>query len=230
METLRSRKWGIVKYPKGTKPVVVEVTSIVGATKGVKAHRETVVLKEGLGIKRKEDVPALIKALEEKVKKELPIDAKAEFSIHFPKTRKKPVKFTTVGGLPSEPRILYFTGGYDIQEELKEDIKKEWKRHPKRKTATDLEVMAYIMSASGAGPLDGYHTRIYLHLFRKYLKSKGWKKFEGSMSFLNEHKSLSDYEKRLLQGLKDWIWKRQQKDLAERKRHAKKILKERGGK
>jgi hypothetical protein len=222
--TLKTRKWGVIAYPKGTKPVVVEV-KIEGAV-GKNPSVQTVVIKEGLGVKRETEIPILVKALREKAKRELAADQKAEFSIHFPKTRKKPVKFVAAGTQPLQPRIIYHPHGGEPPRQLKEDIKKEWKKHPKRKTATDLEALAYLSSSSLTAPLDGEHTRIYLYLSRKYLKSKGWKKFDGSMAFLKEHKLLSDYEKRLLQKLKDWIWKQQQKDLAERKRRAKRLLKE----
>jgi len=198
---LKTRKWGVVKYPKGTKPVVIE-TKIEG-TIGRKPYVQTVVIKEGVGITKETDIPAVIKVLQEKAENELPADAKAEFSIYLPKTRRKPVKFVAVGGQPLEPRLVVPSGGFDIPEELREDIRKEWKKHPKRKTATDLEAMAHLMSASAIGPPDTEHTRIYL----------------------NEHRSLSDYEKRLLQRLKDHIWKEQQKDLAERRKRARQLAK-----
>ena len=220
---MKTRKWGVIKYPKGTRPVVIEA-KIEGMI-GRRPYVRTVVIKEGVGITKETDIPVIIKMLQEKTKNELPADAKAEFSIHFPKTRKKPVKFVAIGGQPLEPRLVVPSGGFDIPEELREDIKKEWKKHPNRRTATDLEAMAHLMSASALGPLDAEHTRIYLYLARKYLKSKGWKNFKGSMAFLNEYKSLSENEKRLLQKLKDHIWKEQQKDLAERRKRARQLAK-----
>lgn len=220
---MKTRKWGVIKYPKGTRPVVIEA-KIEGMI-GRRPYVRTVVIKEGVGITKETDIPVIIKMLQEKTKNELPADTKAEFSIHFPKTRKKPVKFVAIGGQPLEPRLVLPSGGFDIPEELREDIKKEWKKHPNRRTATDLEAMAHLMSASALGPLDAEHTRIYLYLARKYLKSKGWKNFKGSMAFLNEYKSLSENEKRLLQKLKDHIWKEQQKDLAERRKRARQLAK-----
>ena len=228
LETWRSRKWGEVKYPRGTQPVVVE-TKIESLVQGQPATR-TIVIKEGLGVKKPEEVKAIMKALEIKAASELPADAKAEFSIYLPKTRRKPIKFVAVGRQPIEPRLVLPPGGFDVPEYLREDIKEEWRKHPKRKTATDLEAMAYLMSASALGPFDKEHHRIYLYLARKYLKKKGWKKFAGGMAFLNEYKSLTDYEKHLLQKLKDRIWKLQQKDLKERQKRAKKLLKEVEGK
>ena len=222
--TLKTRKWGAVTYPKGTKPVVVEV-KIEGLVNRRPAV-QTFVWKEGIGIKNESEISELAKALSEKARRELPADQKAEFSIHLPKTREKPVKFVAVGEQPLEPRLVVPSGGFDIPDELREDIRKEWKKHPNRKTATDLEAMAHLMSTSALGPLDSEHTRIYLYLARKYLKSKAWRSFKGSTAFLNEYKSLSENEKRLLQKLKDHIWKLQQKDLAARKRHAKQLLKE----
>ena len=224
LATLKTRKWGVVTYPKGTKPIVVEVKVEGVADKNPAV--QTLVIKEGLGVKEEAEIPLLVEALKEKAKRELAVDQKAEFSIHFPKTRKKPVKFVAVGEQPLQPRIVLHPLSREISEQLKEDIKKEWEKHPKRKTATDLEAMAYLSSASLVAPLDREHTRIYLHLARKYLKSKGWKKFKGGMAFLESYRSLSDYEKHLLQRLKDWIWKQQQKDLAERRKRAKQLLKE----
>jgi len=223
--TLKTRKWGAVTYPKGTKPVVVEAKIEEGTIgRRQRSYVRTVIIK-GVGITKETDIPIVQHLLREKAKNELPADAKAEFSIHFPKTRKKPVKFVAVGGQPLEPRLVAPFGGYDIPEEMREDIKKEWKKHPNRKTATDLEAMAYLHSLSAIGPLDTEHTRIYACLMREYLKSKG-KKFKGKLAFLNEHKSLSEYEKRLLQKLKDRIWNAQQRDLAERRKRAKRLLKE----
>ena len=224
LESLKTRKWGVVKYPKGTKPVVIEA-KIKGSLGRRGTYVQNIVIKEGVGITKDTDIPVVIRLLQEKAKNELPADVEAEFSIHFPKTRKKPIKFVAVGGQPLEPRLVLPSGGYDIPEDLREDIKKEWKKHPNRKTATDLEAMAHLMSASAIGPLDTEHTRIYLYLARKYLKSKGWKRFKGSMAFLNNYKSLSENEKRLLQRLKDNIWKEQQRELAERRKRARQLAK-----
>jgi len=245
LESLKTRKWGVIKYPRGTKPVVVEAK--VEGMMGRKPYVQTVVIKEGVGITKETDIPAVIKVLQEKAENELPADTKAEFSIYLPKTRKKPVKFVALGGQPLELRLVVPSGGFEVPEELREDIRKEWRKHPNRKTATDLElredirkewrkhpnrktatdleVMAYLMSASALGPLDTEHVRIYLYLARKYLKSKEWKSFMGSLAFLNEYKSLSNYEKRLLQKLKDNIWKDQQRDLVERRKRARQLAK-----
>jgi len=223
LESLKTRKWGVVKYPKGTKPVVVEAK--VEGMIGRRPYVQTVVIKEGVGITKETDIPAVIKVLQEKAENELPADTKAEFSIYLPKTRKKPVKFVALGGQPLELRLVVPSGGFEVPEELRKDIRKEWRKHPNRKTATDLEAMAHLMSASALAPLDTEHARIYLYLARKYLKSKGWKSLKGSLAFLNKNKSLSENEKRLLQKLKDNIWKDQQRDLAERRKRARQLAK-----
>ena len=216
-ERVKTRKWGEITYPKGTKPVVVEVSFNGGQP----------LIISGLGIKSEKDVEIIKRALIRKAEKEIPEDRKVEFTIHFPKTRRKPIRFVTVGGQPVQPRIIYHPKGFTIPEELKKDIKEEWRKHPRRKTATDLEAMAYLMSASGAAPLSPEYSRIYLHLARKYfIRKHGAKAIKGGLSFLNQYRSLSDFEKRELQKLKDWIWKQQQKDLKERMKVAKQLKKE----
>ena len=219
---MKTRRWGEVKYPKGMKPIVIEAK--IEGVMDRRPYVETIVIKEGAGIKKETDIPAVIKVLEEKAKNEVPIDAKVEFSIHFPKTRKKPVKFVAVGGQPLEPRLVVPSGGYEIPDQLREDIRKEWKKHPKRKTATDLEAMTYLMSASALGRLKREYASIYRYLMRKYLKNKG-KSFKG-VEFLKRHKTLTDYEKRKLQELKNDIWRDQQKDLKERQKRARQLAKE----
>jgi len=52
------------------------------------------------------------------------------------------------------------------------------------------------------------------------------KRLKAAYPSLNQYRSLSDFEKRELQKLKDWIWKQQQKDLKERMKVAKQLKKE----
>lgn len=75
--------------------------------------------------------------------------------------------------------------------------------------ATDLEAMAYLMSASFAFPLDTDWVNIYSYLVSNYIKK--WKKQEVP-DFLKEHDKISDYEQRLLNDLKVWIRKQQNKE------------------
>jgi len=74
-----------------------------------------------------------------------------------------------------------------------------------------------------AQPISEEWVRIYMHVTRNYLKSKGWKKFDGGMKFLDEYKTLREDDKRELKRLREWIFERQQKDLAERQKQAKKL-------
>ena len=212
---IKTKRWGEVFYPKGTKPVVAEV-KIAGS--------EPTVIKEGLGYKKPSDIEAIKKAFEKKVKNELAQDQKADVELKFPSDRKAPVKFSVVGEQPLKPRIINYPGGWGPPEGIVEDIRKEL-QNPKRKTASDIEVVAYLSSASLAGPLSEEWTRIYLYVTRNYLKSKGWKKFDGSTKFLDESKTLRESDKPELKRLREWIFERQQKDLAERRKQVKKIAK-----
>lgn len=80
--------------------------------------------------------------------------------------------------------------------------------------ATDLETMAYLMSASFAFPLDRDWVNIYSYLVHNYVKR--WKK-QDVPDFLKEHDKISDYEKRLLEDLKIWIKKQQSREYSRKK-------------
>jgi len=213
---LKTKKWGTVSYPKGTKPVVAEV-KVAGS--------ESTVIKEGIGYKKPSDIEAIKEAFEKKVKNEFAQDQKANVELKFPNDRKAPVKFSVVGKQPLKPRIINYPGGWVPPEGIVEDIRKEV-QNPKRKTASDVEVIAYLSSASLAGPPSEEWIRIYLYMTRNYLKSKGWKKFDGSMKFLDEYKTLREDDKRELKRLREWIFEQQKKDLAERRKTAKKLVAE----
>jgi hypothetical protein len=211
--TLKTKKWGKISYPKGTKPLVVEV----------KGDASSQI--DGLGFRRESDVEQLKKALEKKGKTELQMHEKADFTIHFPKSKRKPVKFSVVGEQPITPPVIHHPS-WPPSEEVVRDIKEEMRKNPNRKTASDLEAMAYLNTASSAAPMSEQWNRIYFYLTRKYLKNKGWKKFEGGMDFLDQHKTLSEYDERELKHLKEWIFRDQQKVLKEREKQAKTLRKE----
>jgi hypothetical protein len=207
-------KWGEVSYPKGTKPVVVEVKT--------DSYSSQI---DGLGYRKDSDIEKLKKALEKKGKLELENHQKAEFAINFPKTSKKPVKFSVIGEQSITPPVIHHPA-WSPPENLVEEIKEEMRKNPNRKTASDTEAMAYLNTASLAAPLSDQLCRIYFYLTRNYLKGKGWKKFDGSMSFLGQHRTLSEYDRRELNKLKNQIFKDQQKVLKERRKEAEKLRKE----
>ena len=212
LSSVKTRKWGEVRYPKGSRPIVAEVK--VGGS-------EPTIIKEGLGYMKDGDLGLIRKALEIKAKRELAKDQKAEVELKFPTDSKKPVKFSVVGEQPLRPRIIYYPP-WEPPEGILEDIRKEL-QNKNRKTASDAEVVAYLSSASLANPPSEQWTRIYMYVTRNYLKSKGWKKFEGGMEFLNEYKTLRPEDERELKRLREWIFEEQRKDLAERERAAKKL-------
>ncbi|RLF98115.1 MAG: hypothetical protein DRN49_06425 [Thaumarchaeota archaeon] len=216
LQSKRTRRWGVVKYPRGTKPLVAEV----------EIEGRKFVFKEGLGYKKPEEIQQLLEALIQKVKLEVQRDKLFKITIHFPGTRRKPVSVEVQGGQPLRPRIIHHPG-WPPPPELIEDIKAEWEkpRNKRRKTATDLEALAYLNTFSMATPLNMEGYAIYCHLTYKYLKKKGWKDsdIKKTMPWLLEHKRLSDVEKRELEKLKDWIYKQQMKDLKQREKRAREI-------
>lgn len=118
---------------------------------------------------------------------------------------------------PITPRVVYHHG-WEPPRHLVEEIKKKFKQSPNRDTASDLEAIAYLQTASLAGPPSPQYCRIYFYLMRKYMQSKGWKKFQGSMAFLNKHKTLSEVDQRELNRLKEWIFRTQKKDSVQRRK------------
>ena len=211
---IKTKHWGVVLYPKGTKPVVAEV----------KVGSSETIIKEGLGYKKPSDIDAIRKALEIKAKRELAQDQKAEVEIKFPQDHKAPVKFSVHGEQPLKPRIINYPSGWVPPEGILEDVRREL-QNPKRKTASDVEVMAYLSSASLAMPLSEQWTRIFMYVTRNYFRSKGWKKFDGGMKFLEDAKTLREDDKRELEHLRNWVFEHQQKDLAERRKQVKKATK-----
>jgi len=213
LSRVNTKKWGEIRYPKGSRPVVAEV-KVEGS--------EPTIIKEGLGYRKDSDLDLIRKALEIKAKRELAKDQKAEVELKFPKDSKRPVKFSVIGEQPLRPRIIYYPP-WEPPEGILEDIRKEL-QNPNRKTASNAEVVAYLSSASLANPPSEQWTRIYMYVARSYLKSKGWKKFSSGMEFLDEYKTLRPEDKRELKRLKEWIFEEQRKDLAERERAAKKLV------
>ncbi len=122
----------------------------------------------------------------------------------------------------TDPLVLFHaTDGDLIPEDLKFHI--ELERLIQTKDAgingevektTDLEAMAYLMSASFALPLDRDWVNIYSYLVNNYVKR--WKKQEVP-DFLKEHDKISDYEQRLLEDLKIWIKKQQNREYSKNK-------------
>ena len=202
---MKTKRWGKISYPKGTEPVVVEVN-------GSRI--------DCMGVRKESDVEELRKALEKKGKTELEKHQKADFTLHFPKTKKQPVKFSVAGEQTITSPVVHHPS-WPPPENLVKEIKEEMRKDPNRKTASDLEAMAYLQTASLAAPLNDQACRIYFYLTRNYLKGKGWKKFEGDMNFLDQHKTLSEYDERELKHLKGWIFEQQQKVLEERGKQAK---------
>lgn len=213
--TVNTKKWGKISYPKGSKPIVIEVKSN-GSTSQI----------EGLGYRQESELLDIREELKKKARNELPQDCQAKFSIDFPKTKKRPVTFSVNGEQPLQPRVLHHPSWLPT-EQLVKDVKEEFRKHPDRETSSDLEAMTYLSTASMAAPLNSQYYRIYFYLTQKYLRSKGWKKYDKSMKFLEEHKTLSEYDKRELNRLKKWIYTQQKKELSERKKQAKRLRKER---
>ena len=122
----------------------------------------------------------------------------------------------------TDPLVLFHaTDGDLIPEDLKFHIEMERLIQTKNggingevEKATDSEAMAYLMSASFAFPLDRDWVNIYSYLVNNYVKR--WKKQEVP-DFLKEHDKISDYEQRLLEDLKIWIKKQQNREYSKNK-------------
>ena len=104
-----------------------------------------------MGVRKESDIEDLRKALEKKGKTELEKHQKADFTIHFPKSKKQSVKFSVAGEQPITPPIIHHPS-WSPSEEVVRDIKEEMRKDPNRKTASDLEAMAYLQTASLAAP------------------------------------------------------------------------------
>ena len=98
LTVLKTKKWGEVKFPRGTKPAVVEI-QVNG--------NQPLILKEGIGYKKDADLEAIKKQLEANAKKNYDISQKAEITVNLPQTKRKPLKLTVQGGQPLQPKILH---------------------------------------------------------------------------------------------------------------------------
>ena len=78
-----------------------------------------------------------------------------------------------------------------------------------------------MMPASQEFPLGHDWTRIYLYLGTKVMRAAKRAEIPKDVAVEN----LDDYERKLLNGLKDWIWEKQEEVLRQRKREAKKASK-----
>lgn len=122
----------------------------------------------------------------------------------------------------TNPLVLFHsTDGDLIPEDLKSHVEMERLIQTKNEgingeveKATDTEAMAYLMSASFAFPLERDWVNIYSYLIHNYIKR--WKKQEVP-DFMKEHDKISEYEKRLLNDLKVWIRKRQNREYSRNK-------------
>lgn len=121
--------------------------------------------------------------------------------------------------IPIMPKVLYHSTSGPPPKHIIDEIKQEMKTNPDRKTASDLEAMAYLSTASLAFPFNEQYTNIYCYLMYQYLEKKG--KGMGSLTFLKDHKTLSDYDRQALNRLKAKIFRHQQKDLQARRRESK---------
>ena len=92
--------------------------------------------------------------------------------------------------------------GWTPPNHLIEEIKAELARTQDRRTASDLEAMAYLNTASSAAPLSEQWARIYFYVSRRYVLAK-FKKIPEGMEFLDECRSLEPDDMRELKGLKD---------------------------
>lgn len=121
----------------------------------------------------------------------------------------------------TDPLVLFHENDGDlIPEDLKFRIEIERMAQTvkagidgKIEKATDLEAMAYLMSASLALPLGTDWVNIYSYLVYNYVK----KRKKEVPDFLKGHSKISDYEQKLLDDLKVWIKKKQDGEYSKRK-------------
>ena len=122
----------------------------------------------------------------------------------------------------TDPLVLFHaTDGDLIPEDLKFHIELERMKQTIKtgingeiEKATDCEALAYLMSASFASPLDRDWVNTYSYLVHNYVKK--WKKQEVP-DFLKEHDKISDYDQKLLDDLKIWIRKQQNREYSRNK-------------
>jgi len=88
------------------------------------------------------------------------------------------------------------------------ELMKKYKGNNQQGRATDIEVLAYIYTASLANPLTYEYTKIQMFLTLKSLK---WQGKNEIPDFLNDCEELDDYENSLLDNLKRDIWNAQER-------------------
>jgi len=88
-------------------------------------------------------------------------------------------------------------------------MKKEYDR-----SATDAEALAYMIPRAMENPLGHEWFRIYLYLGTKVMREA--KRVEVPKDVAVE--SLDDYEQKLLNGLKEWIWEKQEEALRRKRK------------
>ena len=107
-----------------------------------------------------------------------------------------------------------------LPDQLRDDALAEI-RKPGRKEISDVEVVAYLSTASMAAPLQTDYAEIYVFLASKYLKKKS-----GHKPPINAPKSLTSDQQRKLDQLRHHIFHDQEKVVKDRERQARKLDKE----
>ena len=101
--------------------------------------------------------------------------------------------------------VVAYKGWEDVvTDEMKNNIVTERLAHPTSETATDLEAMVYLHTASLATPLGSELTNVYSFLFSKYYTEQA----KGIGVYTDK---IDETEQRELTKLKKWIYDRQTK-------------------
>ncbi len=101
--------------------------------------------------------------------------------------------------------VMAYRGWEDaVTDEMKNNILTERLANANSQTATDMEAMVYLHTASLALPLDRDMTNVYSYLFSKYYP-------EQAKDIGNYTDKICENEQRELRKLKDWIYKKQTK-------------------
>jgi hypothetical protein len=89
-----------------------------------------------------------------------------------------------------------------VTDEMKNNILTERLANANSETATDMEAMVYLHTASLATPLGHEMVNVYSYLFSKYYP-------EQAKEIGNYTDRIGENEQRELRKLKDWIYKKQ---------------------
>jgi hypothetical protein len=99
--------------------------------------------------------------------------------------------------------VVAYTGWEDmVTDEMKNNILTERLANAKSETATDLEAMVYLHTASLAAPIGREMFNVYSYLFSKYHP----KEAKGIGIYSDK---IDEKEQKELAKLKDWIYKQQ---------------------